>query len=370
MINKKLINWWELSPKIHLELTKEFLQVLKNTRIKMKISIVDLAKELEVTENCIYCWEIRKRGISVGYLIKILDKLKIPKSSVYRNIISIYPPGKGYKILSPSLPYKEMEEHIQIICHGIFDGTEEHAESRTNGGIIYQSTKELEQEMFKILIKKCNFGQFNIKKSSKGEYRFPSILAQLLLRHYKFSSLNSKKAIFPIEVMKEINQNKQLRRLILKACFIDEGSCGYKKARDNLCVYSSINTILIEQISNILKLMNYSFFVNKPRKGNCISIYLHSESLPKFYKEIGILLPNEYYKRKNAKILLKRQKRENNIKLQLQFLKNLIKVQKYIKISQIQKLLDLHEASARRRIARLIKSGIIIKISRGFYEAK
>ena len=370
MISNNLMHWWELSPKIHLELTREFLQVLKNTRIKMGISIVDLAKELEITENCIYYWEIRKRSISVGYLIKILDRLKLPKTCIYGNIESMYPEGRGYKILSPNLPYKEMEEHIQIICHGIFDGTEDHAKKRTNGGIIYQSTKELEQEMFKVLIKKCNFGQFNINKSSKGEYRFPSILAQLLLRHYKFTSLNSKKAIFPIEIMKEINQNEQLRILILKACFVDEGSCGYKKARDNLCVYSSVNSILIEQISNILKLMNYSFFVNKPRKGDCTSIYLHSKSLPKFYKDIGVLLPKGYYKRKNAKILLNRQKRENNIQLQLQFLKNIIKIQKYIKITQIQKLLNLHETSARRRIARLIKSGIIIKISRGFYEAK
>ena len=116
--------------------------------------------------------------------------------------------------------------------------------------------------------------------------------------------------------------------------------------------------------------MNYSFFVNKSRKGNCTSIYLHSKSLPKFYKDIGVLLPKGYYKRKNAKILLNRQKRENNIQLQLKFLKNLIKIQKYIKITQIQKLLHLHEASARRRIARLIKSEIIIKTSRGFYEAK
>ena len=162
MINKKLINWWELSPNIHFELTKEFLQLLKRIRIERNISKVCFAKELEVTENAIYCWEAGSRGISADYLIKILDKLKIPKSSVYGNIISIYPQGKGYKVLSPSLPYKEMEEHIQIICHGIFDGTEEHAKRRTNGGIIYQSTKELEQEMFKALIKKCNFGQFDI----------------------------------------------------------------------------------------------------------------------------------------------------------------------------------------------------------------
>ena len=68
--------------------------------------------------------------------------------------------------------------------------------------------------------------------------------------------------------------------------------------------------------------------------------------------------------------LLNRRKRENNTQLQLQFLKNLIKIQKYIKITQIQKLLNLHETSARRRIARLMKNEIIIKISRGFYEAK
>ena len=114
--------------------------------------------------------------------------------------------------------------------------------------------------------------------------------------------------------------------------------------------------------------MNYSFFINKPRN-NCESIYLHASSLLKFYKDVIVLLPQVYYKRLNVELLLKKQERESNIQIQLEVLKRVIKEHGYIKITQVQKLLNLHEASARRRISRLIKEKIVIRKSRGFYEA-
>ena len=50
-------------------------------------------------------------------------------------------------------------------------------------------------------------------------------------------------------------------------------------------------------------------------------------------------------------------------------IKELTKQQGYIRISQVQKLFNLHEASARRRISRLLKEEILIRKYRGFYEA-
>lgn len=114
--------------------------------------------------------------------------------------------------------------------------------------------------------------------------------------------------------------------------------------------------------------MGYSFFTNKP-KNNCESIYLRAESLPKFYKDVIVLLPKDYYKRINIELLLKKQERESNIQAQLKVLEKVMIEQGYIKIYQVQKLLNLHETSARRRIGRLVREGIIVKKFRGFYEA-
>jgi len=363
MENRNLIHWWELSPNIHFELGKEFLLLIKNTRIKMQISKVSLAKEIGVHEYSIYLWEIGKRGISVKFLIIILDKLNLSKYCVYGNIKSMYSQGKGYKILSPNIPYKEIEEHIQIIAHGIFDGTKDKAT------IKYQSATKLEQEMFISLVYKCNFGKFYIKPCSNGEHCIPTIFGQLLLNHYNFGSIRSKEAFFSNIIMEEVQHNNKLRILILKAAFIDEGSCGYKKVRDNLCLYSSINPILIKQISEMAKLMGYSFFINKPKNSNCASIYLKSRSLQKFYNDVVFLLPEHYYKRRNSKLLLKKQERENSIINQLDTLKKVIMDRGYIRIFQVEKLLKLHEASARRRVKRLLKNKILIKISKGHYEA-
>ena len=367
MENSKVINWWELEPRVHIKLTKEYLMFLRNIRKNSGTLLSNLAKELGVHEGSIYSWENSSRGITVESLIKLLDILGLSKLDIYGNIEGIYTAGKRFMILKPNLPFEIKEEYVQILAHGIFDGTEDHSKSGKIG-ITYESGKELEQEMFKELIIKCDFGKFGVNKNSQGYYRFASTLTQILMYYYTFNSLNSRKALFPVKVMEEIKNNENLRKLILKAAYIDEGSCGYKKVRDNLCVFSSVNPTLILQISEILKLMNYSFFINKPRN-NCESIYLHASSLLKFYKDVIVLLPEIYYKRLNTELLLKKQERENDMHVQLDILKKTIEEQGYIKITQVQKLLKLHEASARRRISRLIKEKTVIRKSRGFYEA-
>lgn len=367
MENSKVIHWWELEPNVHLKLTKEYLIFLRSTRKNSGISLSNIAKELKVHEEAIHSWENGSRGITTWHLIKLLDILGLSKLDVYGKIEGIYTAGKRFMILKPSLPFKIKEQHIQILAHGIFDGTEEHANSGKIG-LVYESGKELEQEMFRKLVLNCNFGKFRMNKNWHAYYRFPATLTQILMYYYKFNSLHSRKAAFPVKIMEEVEYNKKLRKLILKAAFVDEGSCGYNKVRDNVCVFSSVNPILIKQICYILRLMEYSFFTNKP-KNNCESIYLHAESLPKFYKDVIVLLSKDYYKRINIELLLKKQERESNIQAQLKVLEKVIFEQGYIKIYQVQKLLNLYEASARRRIGRLIREGIIVKKFRGFYEA-
>ncbi|MBI3027079.1 helix-turn-helix transcriptional regulator [Candidatus Woesearchaeota archaeon] len=367
MENSKMIQWWEIEPNVHLKLTKEYLIFLRNSRKNSGISLNNIAEELKVHEGTIQSWENGSRGITIGHLIKLLGVLGLSKLNLDSKIEGIYTAGKRFMISKPNLPLEIKEEHIQILAHGMFDGTEEHASSGKIG-LVYESGKKLEQEMFKELVLNCNFGEFRMNKNWHAYYRFPATLTQILMYYYKFNSLHSRKAVFPVKIMEEIKYNKKLRKLILKAAFVDEGSCGYNKVRDNVCVFSSVNPILIQQIVYILRLMGYSFFTNKP-KNNCESIYLHAESLPKFYKDVVVLLPKEYYKRINVELLLKKQERESRIQTQLKLLKELVKEQGYIKIFQVQNLLNLHEASARRRISRLIKDDTVTKKRRGFYEA-
>ena len=99
-------------------------------------------------------------------------------------------------------------------------------------------------------------------------------------------------------------------------------------------------------------------------------MFLHLFTLSKFkkiYKEVVVLLPKQHYKRVNARLLLKKQIRDSKIGNQLATITGIIKKQGYITPVQVQKALNLHESSARRRIHRLIKNKIIVKKSRGRY---
>ena len=161
MENNKAIHWWELEPNVHLKLTKEYLIFLRGMRKNSRILLKDLAKELKVHEGSIRSWENGSRGITVEHLIKLLGILCLSKLNVYDKIEGIYTAGKRFMILKPNLPFEIKEEHIQILAHGIFDGAEEHANSGKIG-LIYESGKEVEQEMFRKLILNCNFGKLNI----------------------------------------------------------------------------------------------------------------------------------------------------------------------------------------------------------------
>ena len=347
-MKNNLIHWWELPKTTHIYLSKDFLLKLRNKRLKLNYPQPKLAKLISVKEATIRKWELNQRHPDINNLLKLLKQLKIPKESIYKNIQSIRGEGKSKKIINPPLPYNEKPEHIQIIAHGFFDGTLEHATDKWIGSLLYQSSDKPEQEIFKNLIVKCKFGIFTPSKNKKNQYSVPAILTQLLMNHYKIYSFNSKKSKFTNCIL---NKNKKYKEGILKAAYIDEGSIGKKRIRDNLTIFSSINPKLIEQISKILKLLEYEFFIN-PNK-TATSIILYARSLQKFYKDIILSLPKGYYKKVNAVILLKRQKREKNIKKQLKEIEKIIKKQNKIKIIEVQRLFNLYESSARRRIERL-----------------
>jgi len=361
---QNLIHWWELSKTTHICLSKEFILKIRNKRIKLNYTQQYLAKLLGVHEATIREWEKGRKNPNIKKLLILLNELKIPKENIYGHIIFIRGRGKSRKIGHPPLPYKEKPEHIQIISHGFFDGTLAHASERMIGGLLYQSADGIEQSLFKKLVMKSKFGTFTPSKNKKNEYSLPSVLTQLLMSHYKIFTLSSKDAKFSNHIMD--NKDINWKNTILKAAYIDEGSCGKKRVRDNLSVFSSSNPLLIRQVSTILKSLQYKFFVY--RGNTATSIILNSTSLQKFYKDIISILPKNYYKRKNAFILLKRQDRDINIKKQLNKIEKIIKIKGKIKMIEIQDLLNIHEASARRRLARLIKMQKVIRKGWGRYE--
>jgi len=363
--NKNLIHWWELPKTTHICLSQQFRLRLKNKRRELKYSQLKLAKLIGVKETSVRSWERNQRRPDKEDLLKLLKELKISRESIYGHILFIRGEGKGKKIEDPQLPYEEKPEHIQIMSHGFFDGTLGHATENCNGSLIYQSANDIEQELFKNLIEKSNFGTFKLLKDKRHQYSLPSVLTKLLMGHYNINTLSSRKAKFSDYVIKKF-KNFEWKRLVLKAAYIDEGSCGKKLVRDNLTIFSSVNQMLIKQISEVLRSLDYKFSINRGK--TVYSLNLYAISLQKFYKYIISTLPNGYYKRNNAGILLKRQERETNINKQLNKIEKIIIERNQIKVIEVQKLLNIHEASARRRLKRLINLNKLIKKGRGKYE--
>jgi hypothetical protein len=162
---------------------------------------------------------------------------------------------------------------------------------------------------------------------------------------------------------------KKFRTHIISAAFIDEGSCGKYKVRDNVCAFCSVNPRLVEQVMLLMKNEGYSLFTNTDKNG-AISVYLHSKSLQKFYKDIAIYLPVNYYKRINTELLLKRRERDLKIEVQLKQIKRKLMKDKVIHVIEVQRLLAITEQSARRRLSKLGKRNEIEKVGRGRYEIK
>lgn len=293
---KQDIHWWEASNKSRIFMTSKLKKILIYKRKSLKLKQKDLAKILKIKKQRIYNYEHNKRYPTISVFLKWLKILNISKESVEKYIILFNPPQ--IKLRLDKFPYRELPKHAEIIAHILFDGTL----SRGNS-FYYETHHFMEQERFNNLIRKCNMDKalYSCMQSGIKMYGLSSVASNLLINHYKF-----KKNRISEKVMNYALKNKEWRNAILRACFIDEGSAGKNKLRDNILVASSLkNKILVNQILKLLK-KEHSCRLCTDNNRNEFTILLHNKSLIDFYDNTLKDLQNNYYKKINAQRMIDR----------------------------------------------------------------
>lgn len=354
---KGMIHWFGLPCNTHVNLTDSCIKYLIKRRKFLKLTQVQISRLLNMSEGGFRYWETRKRSPSVKMLICWLKVLKLQILFVEDKINFVYQLGgnSSITIYNPNFPFKEIPEHAALIAHGFFDGCLKNTET---GGLVYETPNLTEQKMFRNLIKSCKFGKFKIPINSKGYSTLPAPLSQLLQKHYKINSFLSNEAFFSKKLM-QLTKYEKWRKLIIRAAFIDEGSSGKTKPRDNVEIVAVSNKLLALQIFKLCKLQNYDISFHIDKKINLYSVYLKADSTLKFYNDIAKSMLS-YYKKYFVKVLVKRNLRVKN---QIEKVKKYTNENKEIRVMDIQNILNITESSARRRINRLMREGYIEKIN-------
>jgi len=291
----RLIRWWE-DKRSRVRLSCKLRNLLVSKRKEMRLTQKSISLKLRVKENNISFWENSRRSPRVEILMKWLNCLGIPLSEVENEISLFRAPNDNFSI--SNFPVEEKPEHIEIIAHVFFDGTFGHGKS-----FLYESPNMIEQEMFKRLLESSGFKD-SVYKNRCGKstfYGLSSVTSNLLLNHYRI-----KNRFFSEKVIMYATNMKKWRNAILRACFIDEGSVGKKKVRDNLMLASSLkNDILVKQILELSDI-DYScnLCVDYDRKES--TILMHNVSLLDFYIDNFMSVPNEYYKKINIEKMIRR----------------------------------------------------------------
>lgn len=250
---------------------------------------------IQIKKGRISHYENGHRCPTIHIFLKWIDILKISKGSIEPYIILFNYPKINF-ILN-KFPYKEMPEHAEIIAHTLFDGTVGRGNS-----FYYETRNTMEQEMFYNLIKKINMetALYHAYQNGVKSYGLSSVASNLLINHYGFERRELSK-----KIMNFAFKNKLWRDAILRACFIDEGSCGKLKVRDNLLVASSLkNKKLAEQIIHLLK-NNYSHRLCIDNQRDEFTVLLHNKSLKDFYNNTLKDIEYEcYYKKVNTQRMI------------------------------------------------------------------
>jgi len=254
-----------------------------------------IAKLIQIKKGRISHYENGHRHPTINIFLKWIDVLKISKKSIESHIIIFNYPKINF-ILN-KFPYKEMPEHAEIIAHTLFDGTVGRGNS-----FYYETRNNMEQEMFSDLVKKIGMGTALYHSNQNGvkSYGLSSVASNLLINHYGFERRKLPKKIIALAL-----KNPSWKNSILRACFIDEGSNGKIKLKDNILVASSLkNEILAKQIVQLLK-NNYSHKLCIYHKRNEFSILLHNKSLTDFYNNTLKDIEYEcYYKKVNTQRMI------------------------------------------------------------------
>ena len=132
--------------------------------------------------------------------------------------------------------------------------------------------------------------------------------SELLSNYYEISDYNSKRTYFSNKILKLCN-NKEFRRAILRAAFLDEGHCKAttcgKREKLRMTLVSSIrNENLARQLIFLMSLENYKTSLYSARNNLEFTVAILTDSKLNFYLDVISTLPLNHRKRTEAEKVL------------------------------------------------------------------
>ncbi len=284
--NKNLIHWWELPQECPVKVKQSFI----NKTIKTTYNPYIKRRTLQNIKSGKKCPRVKT-------LKKLLNSININFVELDNKITHIKTHNRLIKI---KFPIEESPLHIQIIAHGIFDGSKE-----KNSCIRYKVRYDKPtKEQFKGLLIKC-FG-INCYGHTDNCYFLFKSLSELLSNHYRVKEYNSKKAYLSTKIL-YLAKYKEFRRAILRAAFVDEGYAKHNTTSKNherfrLTLVSSLkNRKLANQLLYLAKLDGNKTSLYSARNDSEFTIAILTESKINFYLKIIKDLPNIHRKKIEAK---------------------------------------------------------------------
>lgn len=286
MKNKRIIHWWKLPEECPIKIKQNYLEKIISTTSNRKI-------KRRTLENMI----AGKKQPRVKTIKRFLNSINMKFDSIEKKITHVKTHNKLIKI---KFPIKESPLHLQVLSHGMFDGSKE-----DNACLRYKVRHDVPtKELFRELLEKC-FGKDCYGHTDNCYFLYKSF-SNLLANHYGIKEFNSKKTYLSNYVM-HLCKNPNFRRAILKAAFIDEGHAKHNTTSKNheklrLTLVSSIkNEKLALQLLHLTKLEGFKASLYRARNNSEFTISILKKSKKDFYKNILGTLPDNHRKKKEVR---------------------------------------------------------------------
>ena len=297
-----LLNSWDLSPTMRLNLTNDYTKSLFDS---CNINLNILAHKLGISYPFLLQLRNQKYSIPLKIILELSFLSSISLIEIQKNITSIG--SRAGIFCSVKFPIKENKILASLAGHVFGDGyvgrnKRQFEYSNTNPNLI----KEVKTQIFQL---------FNLPPSTEQKTRigYPVIIGEILAL---FGSPIAPKIYSQNLVPQWINNDNQYKIAFLKAFFDDDGSVMYSKnyrAKGvNLYVirhlkYKSVAYTLLEQISSMLK--EFEIYSGKPKisriytkeDGEHVVMYINItdyQSIINFYTKIGLAEGEKYNKLK------------------------------------------------------------------------
>ena len=266
-MNENLIHWWELHSECPIKIKSKYLK-----------NIIKTTNNPYIKRRTLQNIKSGKTQPKVKTIKKVLISLNIDFNEIEDKITHI---KSHNKLLRIKFPIKESPLHLQILAHGIFDGSKE-----KNLCIRYKVRYDVPtKELFRELLVEC-FGE-NCYGHTDYCYFLYKSLSELLANHYEIREFRSKKAILSPKIL-NLCKNSEFRRAILRAAFIDEGHSKHNTTSKNhekfrLTLVSSIkNKKLANQLFYLMEIEGYKFSLYSARDDSEFTISILKESKKDF----------------------------------------------------------------------------------------